>query len=225
MMPQQQSDPWRWERLPAVADEIGVGLRSLQLWCAGGEGYRPALSHQRRGRLILVQPAAAFEHLEKHGREISIRLKPPVGYRADSTPTTEPLPMINLDALARDPKLVETIGTEQARVMVAAFSELRRLQNDREKRQDLLTPEQFVKEFHALGAAFCEHVEEIGAKRLAAKLVGLLRQQFGLDLSGHAGAVTVLERAIREDHNTTLAEFRREMEERARGIQTLEGIA
>jgi hypothetical protein len=221
----QQPDPWRWERLPVVATELGIGIRSLQLWCHGGEGYRPALSHQKRGRFIMVQPAAAFDHLTKHAHSMSSRLKQPAGYIADSSPTTMPLiSSVDLEALARDPKLIESLGTERARVIIGAFSELRRRENDREKRAELLTPDQFVKDFHAIGAVFCEHVEEIGARRLAAKLMTMLRQQFGVDLSTHAGAASVLEHAIREDHNTSLAEFRKEMDERSRGVRMIEGL-
>jgi hypothetical protein len=222
---QQQPDPWRWERLPAVATEVGVGKRSLQFWCAGGPGYRPALAHERRGKFYWVQPAEAYEHLLKHGRELRDRIRKPLGYGANSSPTSKPRQQsVSLEQLINNPALIDEMGTEGVRALVGIYSEIRRSKNDLEKRSELLTPDAFVKELHAMGVLFTEHVEDIGATRLANKLVVLMRQQFGVDLESHAGAVTVLEHTIREDCNVSLADFRRAMEDKCRGIRMLEGV-
>jgi hypothetical protein len=223
---QPQPDPWRWERVPAVATELGIGTRSLQLWCAGGPRYRPALAHELRGKFYFVQPAAAYAHLQEHGRGLRERLQKPLGYSANSSPTSKPWQQSpSLEQLVNNPGLIGEMGTEGVRALVGIYSEIRRSKNDQEKRADLLTPDAFVKELHSMGVLFTEHVEDVGATRLANKLVVLMRQQFGVDLASHAGAVTVLEHAIREDCNVSLTDFRRAMEDKCRGIRMLEGVS
>jgi hypothetical protein len=225
----EQLDPWRWERLSVVARELGVSARTLQFWCAGKEpGYRPALAHQLKGRRIQVQPAAAFEHLRQYARKMSLQTPAGLDEKTNTRATTigRKVTANILEQLASSPDIVREHGTEVARAMISASSELRRAAGDRAKTLSVLTPEEYSKGLRAAMQLFVSHVEDMGARRCSARVLGFIRKQFGVDLvDRHPAAAALLERELREDHNSSLKEFCQAIEDRCRGVRLLEGLS
>jgi hypothetical protein len=223
-------DPRRWERLSVVARELGVSSRTLQLWCRGEEPYRPALPHRWVGHRIQVQPAAAFEHLRQHAQKMSVQTPAGLTENALSTTTTNngntTAAADVLERLASDPTFVQQHGTEVARAMISARSELRRAAGDRAKASALLTPEEFSKGLRAAMVLFVSQVEDVGAKRCTARLLGFIRKHFDVDLvDKNPAAMGLIEREIREDHNCTLREFCQAIEDKSRGVRLLSSVA
>jgi hypothetical protein len=109
--------------------------------------------------------------------------------------------------------------------MIAARSELRRAAGDRAKASSLLTPEEFSKGLRAAMTLFVLHVEDVGAKRCAARLLGFIRKHFDVDLvDKNPAAMGLIEREVREDHNCSLREFCQAIEDKSRGVRLLLGF-
>jgi hypothetical protein len=194
--------------------------------CLKGEagGIGPGLRSFERGGKKLVSLGETREYLTRHSRvDVGIVAGPAVDALVDELAKQLPMdPDAVIRRLATDPGLVEALGHARARVMVQAGEAHRRAKQAEAKAAEMLTPDEFVRNLHGFMGLFCEHVEEIGAKRLAAKLMTLLRQQFGVDLAGHASAASIIEHSIREDHNCSLSEFRRECEEGCKRVRRLD---
>jgi hypothetical protein len=212
----------------ACAAALGVSVRTVQRCVRGQIG--PGLpAHNRAGRHV-VSLDEARRYLEMHSRadlrpapgaalgsadELAVQL-------ASQIPTD---PDAVLRTLATSPALVEQLGNVRARVMVAAAEAHRKAREAETKAAGLLTPDDFTKGLRAAMELFVGHVEEIGARRCASKLVAFIRKTFNVDLVNcHPSAVALLERELREDHNCSLAEFRQEIADRMRGVRMLHGF-
>jgi hypothetical protein len=200
------------------------------LWCRGDDGHRPALPHRWVGHRIQVQPAVAFEHLRQHAQKMSVQTPAGAGTNdnALSITTTNGSTTAAADVLERlasDPTFVQQHGTEVARAMISARSELRRAAGDRAKASALLTPEEFSKGLRAAMALFVSHVEDVGAKRCAARLLGFIRKHFDVDLvDKNPAAMGLIEREVREDYNCSLRDFCQAIEDKSRGVRLLSGF-
>jgi hypothetical protein len=225
----ESRDPMRWERLSVVAAELGISIRMLQLWCKGGESYRPALPHRWVGHRIQVQPAVAYEHLQQHAPKMAVQTPAGLNKNTLSITTTangSTTAADVLERLASDPEFVRQHGTEVARAMISARSELRRAAGDLAKASTLLTPEEFSKGLRAAMSLFVSHVEDVGAKRCATRIMGFIRKHFDVDLvDRNPAALGLLERELREDYNCSLRDFCQAIEDRSRGVRLLSDFA
>ena len=213
--------------LADAARVLGTSTRWLQLWCSGDAEHQPPLPHQRRGRLILVQPAAAYEHLARHGRRTAHLRRPDAaapaaGAQTPALPEADDAASV-LDRLARDPAHVVQMGPEAARVMILAAEALRRRGESDARGAALVRPAEAARMVRSVAEAFAWHVQEEGARRLASRLLSVLRTQFGTDLTAvHQQAHQVLVELIQTDANATIAAVRRQADEETRGVPALD---
>ena len=175
------------------------------------------------------QPAVAFEHLCQHAQKMSVQTPAGLNKNALSITTTangNTTAADVLERLASDPEFVRQHGTEVARAMISARSELRRAAGDLAKASTLLTPEEFSKGLRAAMSLFVSHVEDVGAKRCATRIMGFIRKHFDVDLvDRNPAALELIERELREDHNCSLRDFCQAIEDRSRGVRLLSDCA
>jgi hypothetical protein len=208
-----------------VAGLLTVSAMTVYRAMKGGAGgIGPGLRSFERGGKKLVSLGEAREYLTRHSRvDVGAVAGPGADALADELAKQLPTdPDSVIRRLATDPALVESLGHARARVMVQAGEAHRRAKQAEAAAAKMLTPDEFVTNLHGFGMRFCEHVEEIGARRLTSKIITLMRQHFNVDLSAHAGSASIIEHAIRVDHNVSLSEFRRECEEECRRVRQLD---
>lgn len=215
-------NPNRWVRLKEAAAEIGVSGALLSKWVTG-RGYSPEMPSRKDGNAFKVQPSAAYEHLKEHGSEIvRKKLTKPNGYNGPAVKETPQIPKWLTDDLpieAITPVMQREMGTELWRMIKERQVEIRQKAKDQAKLDGLIEPDRFVQLLRESARIFIEHMEIEGSKRLAQRLIAVLKERFTVNLSKHAGASSVLESVILEDLNVGLSEFRVAIDERCAAVE------
>jgi hypothetical protein len=224
----------RGEQMMTIpADALPVGKAAVVLQVSSMTLYRsvkgrlgPGLRIYKRGGRILVSVQEARQYLEQHSQAtpVAARAEAPADLVDQLAQSLAADPGGVLRRLTTDPALVAALGAPVARTMILGAEALRRAAEAERKAASLLTPAEFEKGLRAAMLLFVAHVEEGGARRCAARVVSLLRKMDFDVVAKNPAMPAMLEREIREDHNNSLQEFRREIADRMRGVRMLHGF-
>jgi hypothetical protein len=227
-----------WQKLSVAAGLLSrdpakpVSNRELQRWCEGA-ARAPVLPHERRGNLYFVRPDQAWQHLRRHaGPRLQNLLR-------DAAPDAAALALPDLqgpDDLPHflrqllTPEVLKGLGAEGIRSANQSISNFIRATALNERRAGLLTADEAARLLDNCGQQLCLHVHDLGARKLAEKILALIldpacRACWSADGSRRAEALAVLEREIRLEVNAWLAAFQAEREKAKQGLCLLEGTA
>jgi hypothetical protein len=227
--------PARLQPLQEVAELLNIAPRTLQRWCRGDDpAHQPPIAHEARPgqrERFALDPAAASRHLQQHARRL------PAGFRPYPTPNTttgaadpttdgaaDPMTTVRdlLQKITLSPERLASTPPDLIRALTAVESAVLRRESAEAKRALAIAPEQYAKDLRALAQILAGEMSEASPRRLAGRLLTVLRQNFGVDLPA-AQAAGVLEREIQEDHQRTLDNWQRHVTDQLRNVQTLPG--
>ena len=198
--------------IAGAAAHFKCSRRTIERLLSAGE-----VKSRRRGNCRMVNLEKCRDALMRHGKMSLPSQEPEIPPEVAEAIEQDPSGL--LVELASDPAKVAEMSPAVARVVVNACEAVRRERDAERKSAGLLKPEKFVQDLRGAAQLWIDHAEKDGAARLAKRIVALLKEHFSVNLSKHAGALSILENAILDDVQIWLNEFSRSIDERCEAVK------